>query len=800
MDKKNKVKWYNSLLVRVNWSIIFILIIFIILLSFSINNLVSQEITKQVKEKNLEIATALQENVNNFLDQTENIINVTAELEKIKSGNKQLSLEVLKKIKQEYQHFKYIYLATKSGEMIMYPQVKLEPDYNPKKRIWYKKAVANDKLIWTDSYLDANENYLMITVAMPIENNKGEFVGVLAGDILLNDLSRTIADKKIGETGYAYITNSQGELIAHPNSEFIKKRYNINQVLDYNQIVKQRSGFIKYKDNVGDQKLASYVPLPRLNGIIFAQMEFKEAFAVNNELQMMIMGMSLLVLLVLGTIFYFINKKYLVKPINNLIDSVFAVAQGDFNSKVENVREDEIGKLASNFNYMIEEIHAAYQQLEAYNREITNLNQTLRFQADHDPLTELPNRRKFINELKIELKKNKTGTIMLLDLDNFKNVNDTLGHMYGDQLLQEVGQAFRDIANEKVFVARYGGDEFLILLKNITLDLKIKKYINRLKEIIKQPFMINNKEVYIDFSLGITRYPQDSDSTYQLITNADTAMYEAKDIDNKDYLYYNQDMISKMKKKKEIENKLRIALNNESFKLKYQPQVNLNTGQAKCFEALIRLQEEDISPGEFIPVAEESGLIIEIGRWVTKEAIEQLARHQNEELKISINFSVQQLNDQEYIDFLSTELNKHNVKPELLEIEITESVLIEKEAAAIEFLNQLSELGVQLALDDFGTGYSSFSYLAYISFDKVKLDKFIIDRFLIGDNLQTIANLIKLFHSIDLPVVAEGVETPEQYIDLDQMDCDYIQGYLFSKPISNDQIKKLLQQNFISNS
>ncbi|MBM7555773.1 bifunctional diguanylate cyclase/phosphodiesterase [Halanaerobacter jeridensis] len=795
--KKNKVKWYKSLLFKVNWSIILILIIFILLLSFFINNLVSKEITKQVKEKNLEIATALQDNVNDFLDQTENIINVTSELEKIKTGNDQSILEVLKKIKKEYKHFKYIYVAKKSGQMIMHPQVKLGSDYIPQDRVWYQKAIEQNELIWTDSYLDANENYLMITVAIPIKNDNGEFIGVLAGDILLNDLSRTIADKKIGETGYAYITNEKGEVIAHPNAEFIKNKYNIDQVMNYNQILKKGKGFIKYKDSVNDKKLASYVSIKRLNGIIFAQMEVEEAFAVKDQLQLMILGISLLVLIVLGILFYLINKKYLLTPINKLINSIVEVAQGDFNSKVENIREDEIGKLASNFNYMIEEIHAAYQQLEAYNREITNLNQTLKFQADHDPLTELPNRRKFIRELEIELKKNKAGIIMLLDLDDFKDVNDTLGHIYGDKLLKRISHTLMDIANKNVFVARYGGDEFLILLKEITSDLKIKEYIKKLKEIIEEPFRINDKEVHIGFSLGITRYPQDSTTTYQLITNADTAMYEAKKMDDKDYLYYNQNMKNKMKKKKEIEDKLRNALNNDKFKLKYQPQVDLTDGQAKYFEALIRLKEDNISPGEFIPVAEESGLIIEIGRWVTKEAIEQLAIHEDNEIKISINFSVQQLNDKEYIDFLVEELNKNNVNPELLEIEITESVLIEKEAEAIEFLNQLSQLGVQLALDDFGTGYSSFSYLAYISFDKVKLDKFIIDRFLEGQNLKTIANLIKLFHSIDLPVVAEGVETKEQYINLAEMNCDYIQGYLFSKPLANNKIKKLLQENLI---
>ena len=802
MRNKKQVKWYKSLLFKVNWSIIAILIIFIVFLSLAINNLVSNELTKQVKENNLEIANSLKKNVNDFLDHTENVISLTSKLEQIKTGNNQEILKVLKQTRTEYSHFEYIYLAKTSGEIFIYPQVKLGSDYNPKQRIWYQKAIKEDKLVWTDAYLDANNRYLMITAAVPVKDKQGNLIGVLAGDILLNDLSNTVANKKLGKTGYAYITNQTGEIIAHPNLNLIKERYNINQVLNYDQILKSGKGSVKYKDNNDDKKLASYVSIERLNGIIFAQVEKEEAFAVKNKLETMILELSLLILALLVVTVYLINKKYLLDPIQELVASIVKVANGNFNAKVDNNNEDEIGQLANNFNYMTQEIEAAYQQLEAYNEEVTELNKNLEYQANHDPLTKLPNRRKFLEELGLELKEDMASAIILLDLNNFKEVNDTLGHVSGDKLLKKFSKSLLEISGEDIFIARYGGDEFLILLRKVDSVVKIEQYINQLQEIVNTPFVINSNEIYLGFSLGIARYPDDAVTTYKLITRADTAMYQAKDLPNRDYLYYNQQMITKIKSKKEIKEKLRIALKNDGFKLKYQPQINLNTGQAEYLEALIRLKNHNISPGKFIPVAEESGLITEIGRWVTKEAIKQLAvceHKKNCPAKVSINFSVQQLNDSGYIEFLKETLKQNNVNPNLLEIEITESVLIQKEQAAIEFLNQLSELGVKLALDDFGTGYSSLSYLAYISFDKVKIDKFLTDMFLENDNLETMTSLIDLFHSINLPVVAEGVETKEQYQKLKERSCDYIQGYLFSKPVASDKIENLLEENFIEN-
>lgn len=515
--------------------------------------------------------------------------------------------------------------------------------------------------------------------------------------------------------------------------------------------------------------------------------------ALRNRLIML----SLLITILLIIVISLVSKKTF-KPLKTLVQVIKNTTKDNFDNKIEEYRNDEIGVLAESFNYMIDEINAGYQQLEAYNQEITALNEELSYQAFHDPLTGIPNRRKIINILENELKRDSNGALILLDINDFKEINDNYGHIYGDHLLAKVAQRLLDFSSENISVARYGGDEFLILIKNKSL-IDIEKEILEIKKNSAAPFSLKANKVYINFAFGIALYPQDAKTTNQLITKADIAMYEAKKANNNDYLYYNQKMIDQLKRRKMIKNKLQTALKNDGFKLCYQPQVNLKTGNADFIEALLRFKRNTISPAEFIPIAEKSGLIIEIGRWVTKEAVKQLSIIKNEykkDLKISINFSPKQIRDKNYLSFLKSMLQKYEVKASSLEIEITESILIE-DSQSIEFINKLKKIGVQIALDDFGTGYSSFSYLGYLNVDKVKLDKFLADNFMDNDSIETLINLINLLHSLDLPIVAEGIETKEQYLKLAENQCNYIQGYLFSKPLEQSEIKNIIEVNYI---
>ncbi len=423
----------------------------------------------------------------------------------------------------------------------------------------------------------------------------------------------------------------------------------------------------------------------------------------------------------------------------------------------------------------------------------------IEYLARHDYLTNLPNRMNFMNKLEEALASGKQGAILLLDIDDFKSVNDTLGHIYGDKILQEISGKLSRIADKELFVSRFGGDEFLILICDETQPEKIEEYVQQIMKLFEEPLILNQKEYYIKFSIGITCFPGDSTNIDQLLMNADTAMYSVKRGEKNNYMFYNNDMLNELKCKADMEVILRTALKNGGFMLLYQPQIDVLTGKIAGFEALLRLKDYGISPDKFISVAEETGLIKEIGRWVTAQAIKQISVWRKMGYKptpVAINFSGKQLNDTDYIDFLRDTLIKYNVASEFLEIEITESILMEETEHTVEFLNRLKNLGTKIALDDFGTGYSSLNYLSFIPVDKIKLDKSLCERFLGMDNLKVMDSLIALAHSLELVITAEGIEDVEQFKRLKNGGCDYIQGYLFSKPLHKEEIIKIYNRNF----
>ena len=424
----------------------------------------------------------------------------------------------------------------------------------------------------------------------------------------------------------------------------------------------------------------------------------------------------------------------------------------------------------------------------------------IEYNASHDYLTHLPNRMKFIDTLSAELRKKGKGAVLLFDIDDFKSINDTLGHVYGDELLKQIADRLRSISDNKMLAARMGGDEFLILLKNVSTTEKVDCYVEKIKSAFTEIFSFQGIENHIKISMGITFYPKDSENINQLIMNADTAMYKVKHNGKNSCIYYHEDMRYEIKLKKEIESILRHAMKENGFCLYYQPQVDMKTGMIVGFEALLRLKDYSIGPGEFIPVAEESGNIIEIGRWVAKEAIKQIADWRDkglDEKTVAINYSAKQLRDKGYIDYVRQLLKEYDIKAEYLEIEITESILLENDVQTIEFLQELQRYGFKIALDDFGTGYSSLNYLTYIPVDKIKLDKSIIDKFLEFQSVKVIESLISLAHSLNLKITAEGIEDQSKFEKLRQSDCDYIQGYLFSKPLNIDEVEKIYNKNLI---
>jgi len=441
-------------------------------------------------------------------------------------------------------------------------------------------------------------------------------------------------------------------------------------------------------------------------------------------------------------------------------------------------------------------------------RDITErqrYEETIRHQAFHDAMTGLPNRLLFKDRLDLAMahaRRNKQMlAVLFLDLDRFKLINDTLGHDLGDQLLQSVAIRIKECVREDDTVARLGGDEFTLLLPEIIKEESAAKVAHKILEAIRQPLDIGNHELYITASIGIVFYPNDGKDVETLLKNADTAMYRAKEKGRNNYQLYTPVMNAKAFERLVIENSLRRALERNEFILYYQPKFSISTRQIVGVEALLRWQTPDkglIQPGEFIPIAEETGLIVPIGEWVLNAACAQNKAWQEAGLphvRVAVNISARQFQLQNFVDTVTKVLEKTGLDPKWLELEITETVAMQNAEFTIKMLLELNEMGIHLSIDDFGTGYSSLSYLKRFPINKLKIDKSFVSEIGVGQNdkAKIASTIIILGQSLNLGVVAEGVETVEQLDFLKGHQCDEMQGYLLGKPTSADDFKKLLK-------
>ncbi|WP_291632622.1 bifunctional diguanylate cyclase/phosphodiesterase [Clostridium sp.] len=427
----------------------------------------------------------------------------------------------------------------------------------------------------------------------------------------------------------------------------------------------------------------------------------------------------------------------------------------------------------------------------------------------YDLLTDTPNRKLFINTLENEIIKANDKpvkfAVLFIDLDNFKEINDTLGHEYGDKVLKNVAISFKDSIREGDLVSRVGGDEFFILMKNIEDYSEISCLCKKLLSSLNCQVSIDDKHVYTSASIGITVFPDDGHKTYILLKNADTAMYSAKYNGKSKYSFFNKGMSDVVVRRVEIEKGLRSALEDNELEIYYQPQIDIINNKIKGFEALLRWNSSElgrISPEEFIPVAEQSGLIIPMGNWVIKNAFLQNNLWKSKGYvydTIAINLSAIQLQNDNFEKNLKNIIIETKVNTRFVELEITESILMKDFDKSIKLLNEIRDLGINIALDDFGTGYSSLSYLKRLPINTLKIDKSFIDNIVINERERAIVDgIIQLAQKIDLDVIAEGVESNDQIKLLQSMGCNQIQGYYFSKPLPADEIEEqFLKTNLI---
>jgi diguanylate cyclase (GGDEF)-like protein len=431
--------------------------------------------------------------------------------------------------------------------------------------------------------------------------------------------------------------------------------------------------------------------------------------------------------------------------------------------------------------------------------------EVIQHQAHFDLLTDLPNRMMFQDRLTLALahanRHRKMLAVLFVDLDRFKTIVDTLGHAMGDRLLRAVAERLSSCLEEGDTLARLGGDEFVVLLPEISRADKAVKLAHKILEVLKPSFSFSGHELHITTSIGISLYPYDGEDADTLLKNADTALYRAKEQGRNNYQLYTPAMNARAFERLALENSLRKALERKEFMVHYQPQVDLRTRAIVGTEALLRWQHPDLGvvyPSEFIPIAEETGLIVPLGEWVLRTACAQAKAWQKAGLppvSVAVNLSARQFQQHDLVDTVSRTLKETGLDPRWLEIEITESIAMQNADYTIVILRDLKDMGMQIAMDDFGTGYSSLSYLKKFPIDSLKIDQSFVRDIPTDANDAAIANaIIVLAHSLKLKVIAEGVETPEQEAFLREHQCDRFQGFLFSNPVNANVFENLLRQ------
>ncbi len=519
--------------------------------------------------------------------------------------------------------------------------------------------------------------------------------------------------------------------------------------------------------------------------LVYTQNEFKSYI---NFIMMLTLGSILISIFIANLLFRKIHH-LMIKPLLYLTDAMQKVThEKDFNIEIKNESPDEIGILSRGFNKMISQIKEDLDHRTTVEDELKNL-------AMFDQLTKLPNRHYFHEHLESTIQRHKRKkehfALLFLDLDGFKNINDTLGHDYGDLLLQEIASRLSGCIRESDFVARLGGDEFTIVLENVEKVEDIEHIADQIIYAISKEIDLDGTKAYVSGSIGISRYLIDSDCANLLMQYADLAMYHAKENGKNDFIFYNAALNIEKSRAYLIETELRSAIENEELSLNYQPKVDLKTNTVETMEVLLRWNSKKlgfVSPAEFIPIAEKSSLIIKLESWVIQTASLQVKtwnKIAKKDYRVAINISQMHFKQKSFLEDFNTIMQNCGVNLNHLEIELTESAFLSQTEENIQKLSYLQSLGIKISIDDFGTGYSSLSYLKKLPINSIKIDKSFIDGLPNDkDDVAITKTVIDLAKRFNLKTVAEGVETKDQVDLLKELGCDTIQGYYFFKPLS----------------
>lgn len=721
----------------------------------------------------------------NYMDKTLNEpLEILKNIEVILKDNdgdyKNITLE---KIDASHHFFQRIEVINNKGKVVH--ATPLTPNTIGEDRFgqdFFKYVNKNNKVYWSQPSISLVTNQPTITLALSSEDK------IIVGYLNLNRIRELSGDfiKDFGNKVTVAITDEHGIFISNKNPNLANERKlepNFDEIKD--MIANNTNHAIL---NYGGNKF--FVNASRIEATgwyVIVYEPSKEVRIVVKDLILLLIVL-LILCLVISTILTFGRANKIVYAIKELNDQTKRIASGEYYDNIKKQSYNEFDELIDNFNLMAKEIKERDRKLKKI--------------AYTDNLTGLPNRAFMFKELKKLMKEDPNDYlgIIYFDMDNFKRINDTYGHPLGDELLYQFSKRLKkNISCDNIFV-RLGGDEFILVVPDNRSKEKINLCIKKLMESVAEPFECTGKLINITVSIGIGVYPENGTRISELIQCADMAMYAAKESGKNTYRFFDSKMKNKLQKEVNIEQALRKALLNNEFMLLFQPQVNMSK-QIRGFEALVRWNSRDIgnvSPLDFITIAEENGMIIEIGKWILKTSCEFI-KIVNEKYKcdfiVSVNISPIELKDSNFFNTLTNIIDSTKIKPEWLEIEITENVMIDSVEEVLIKLKQIKELKIKISLDDFGTGFSSLSYLGKLPADTLKIDKgFIKDISSNMHNQKMVESIIAMSHKLGINVIAEGIEEETQFEILKKMNCDNIQGYYIKKPSSLKDISDFIDE------
>ena len=444
-----------------------------------------------------------------------------------------------------------------------------------------------------------------------------------------------------------------------------------------------------------------------------------------------------------------------------------------------------------------------YDESFRKNEDLLKTCETMEKLAYMDSLTELPNRNSFmemLDNIMLTIRKDEIIAIMVIDIDNFKDINESLGFSSGDELLLDITHRLKQVLDENDYLSRIGGDEFAILTQNLEDTISYEEQIKRIRNVFTYPFMLSSRECFVTVSIGVVFAPKDGKTPQILVKNLESAVYVAKDRGKNNYIYFEPSFNTELTNRIELQSDLRGALGRNEFKLYYQAQIDLINEKIVGFEALIRWEHPVrgmMYPKEFIHILEDTGLIVPIGEWVLRTACSQMKKWEDEgytDISMAINISPRQFNDKGFVKLVQEVIEDTGVNPKNIELEITETIALDDLDFAKEVVSKLNKLGIRFSLDDFGIGYSSVRYLKTLPISNIKIDRSFLETIIDDkDDQKIIQAIIKLAKELELDVIAEGVERTDQEKFLIESNCNFAQGFLYSKPIPSKEAEELLK-------